>query len=609
MCLRSGLNHHDGARRRCVLRSLMLAAVLPLASFSAAQQSGDDQQEISSKDYQPTFQLQAERNLVLIHAVVRDSKGAPVSDLTKDDFQIFDRGKAQAITEFSVEKPGETAAAPAANSSAQTQTGAGGETAAGPVPHLRFLALYFDDLHTDLEGLQRVRDAADHYLAASLTSDDRVGLFTASGEGQLDFTDNRAALHQALFALRPHPARDPGKTCGDITPYQAYLIFMQQTGAPITSEGMPDPLTIATQEIVITCMGQGDPGDAAGASAVSNVARQLALTQAIEEQTFDESQSRQALRGVDAVIRSMSILPGQRAVVVVSSGFLTLTLKYDLDQLVERALRAKVTLNALDARGLYTDTTIPDTRATATAELPAELLWQKERLLQPGAALESEVLAAMASDTGGVFFENNNDFTAGLRQTATFPEVYYVLGFSPQNLKFDGTFHALKVRLIAKPAFTLQARRGYYAPSNPEDPAARAKEDIKEALFSENQIMDLPVDVRTQFFVKSVASAQLDVLAHLDVHQVHFRKQQDRSIDNLTCTTALFDREGHLVMVLEKVVDLNLRDATLADLLRSGMTLRTRFDVKSGTYMVRTVVRDSATGRMSSLSSTVAIPD
>ena len=56
--------------------------------------------------------------------------------------------------------------------------------------------------------------------------------------------------------------------------------------------------------------------------------------------------------------------------------------------------------------------------------------------------------------------------------------------------------------------------------------------------------------------------------------------------------------------VLEKVVDLILRDATLASFLRSGMTLRTRFDVKSGTYTVRTVVRDSATGRMSSLSQT-----
>jgi len=600
----ASIRYRAGSVRPIALYCLA-AALLPLPSSLALAQGGAADQEVSSRDYQPEFQLQAQRNLVLVHVVVRDGRGATVSDLTKDDFEVFDRGKLQPITEFSVEKPYEPSAAPAPNASAPEQPG----TATAALPHLRFLAFYFDDLHTDAEGLGRVRDAADHYLAASLPSDDRVGLFTSSGEGQLDFTDNRAALHQALLALRPHPVKDPGKTCADITPYQAYLIFVQQTGNPIPSDALPDPLAIATQEILFSCLGGGDPGDAASSSATAHMAGQLAVTQAIETHNFDEQESRETLRGVDAVIRRMTILPGQRSVVVVSSGFLTLTLKYDLDQLVERALRAKVTLNALDARGLYTDPSIADTRTSATAGLPAELLWNKERLLKPAAVFNSEALAAMASDTGGVFFENNNDFAAGLRETATFPEAYYVLGFSPQNLKFDGTFHALKVRLVAKPALTLQARRGYYAPPNPEDPAVRAKEDVKEALFSENQILDLPVEVRTQFFVKGASSAQLDVLAHLDVHQIHFRKQQDRSVDNLTCTTALFDREGHLVTVLEKVVDLNLRDATLASLLRSGMTLRTRFDVKSGTYLVRTVVRDSANGRMASLSSTVQIPD
>lgn len=601
----SSLKHRACFVFRLGLHCLSVAAFLRVAASPVLAQSGGVAQEVSSRDYHPEFELQAERNLVLVRVVVRDGKGVPVSNLTKNDFEVFDRGRLQPITEFSVEKPAEPGEASTPNPSASGQPAA----ATAALPHLRFLALYFDDLHTDAEGLERVRNAADHYLGASTLADDRVGLFTSSGEGQLDFTDNRAALHRALFALRPHPVKDPGKTCADITPYQAYLIFVQQTGNPIPADALPDPLAIATQEIQISCLGQPDPNDPGGTAAMAHMANQLAVTQAIEEHNFDEQESRETLRGVDAVIRRMSILPGQRSVVVVSSGFLTLTLKYDLDQLVERALRANVTLNALDARGLYTDTAIADTRTSATAELPADLLWNKERLLKPAAVLDSEAQATMASDTGGVFFENNNDFVAGLRETATFPEAYYVLGFSPQNLKFDGTFHALKVRLIAKPALTLQARRGYYAPPNPEDPAVRAKEDIREALFSENQIMDLPVEVRTQFFVKSASSAQLDVLAHLDVHQVHFRKQPDRSVDNLTCTTALFDREGHLVTVLEKVVDLNLRDATLASLLRSGMTLRTRFDVKSGTYLVRTVVRDSASGRLSSLSSTVQIPD
>jgi VWFA-related protein len=606
MWLSSFARHRASLAWQCGLCAAIMPAFLAGMSLATPAQNGSSQQEVSSRDVQPSFQLESERNLVLVHVVVRDGKGMPVSDLSKDDFQVFDRGKLQTVTEFSVETPG---AAPAANPKAATQPGAGQEATSAPAPLLRFLGLYFDDLHTPVEGLERVRDAADRYIAASLTGGDRVGLFTASGEHQVDFTDNRAALHQALFELRPRPVEGSGKTCVDITPYQAYLIFEHQEPAPIQSEAIPDPLGVATQEVEATCLGRQDPGDAAASATIAQMAQQMALTEAIEKHDNLESEARQTLRGVEAVVRRMTILPGQRSLVVLSSGFLTLTLKYELDQLVEHALRANVTLNALDARGLYSDPMIPDARVSATAELPAELLWKKEQLMKPGLILETEGLATLAAETGGVFVKNTNDFEAGLRETATFPDSYYVLGFSPQNLKFDGTFHALKVRLIAKPSVTLQARRGYYAPQNPEDPAAREKEEIKEALFSENETMELPLEVRTQFFVRSASSAQLDVLSHLDVHQVHFRKQQDRNVDNVTCTTALFDRDGHLVTVLEKVVDLNLRDATLASFLRSGMTLRTRFDVKSGTYLVRTVVRDSATGRISSLSRTVEIPD
>jgi VWFA-related protein len=238
MWLSSFARHRASLAWQCGLCAAIMPAFLAGMSLATPAQNGSSQQEVSSRDVQPSFQLESERNLVLVHVVVRDGKGMPVSDLSKDDFQVFDRGKLQTVTEFSVETPG---AAPAANPKAATQPGAGQEATSAPAPLLRFLGLYFDDLHTPVEGLERVRDAADRYIAASLTGGDRVGLFTASGEHQVDFTDNRAALHQALFELRPRPVEGSGKTCVDITPYQAYLIFEHQEPAPIQSEAIPDP--------------------------------------------------------------------------------------------------------------------------------------------------------------------------------------------------------------------------------------------------------------------------------------------------------------------------------------------------------------------------------
>ena len=46
--------------------------------------------------------------------------------------------------------------------------------------------------------------------------------------------------------------------------------------------------------------------------------------------------------------------------VIVSGGFLTETLHFELSQITDRALRAGVIINAMDARGLYTDPTVSD---------------------------------------------------------------------------------------------------------------------------------------------------------------------------------------------------------------------------------------------------------
>ena len=79
----------------------------------------------------------------------------------------------------------------------------------------------------------------------------------------------------------------------------------------------------------------------------------------------------------------------------------------------------------------------------------------------------------LADATGGRYFHNNNDLKAGFAQVAAAPEFVYVLGFSPQNLKLDGAYHALKVTLKMSHGLDLQARRGYYAPKHLPDPGRR----------------------------------------------------------------------------------------------------------------------------------------
>jgi len=188
------------------------------------------------------------------------------------------------------------------------------------------------------------------------------------------------------------------------------------------------------------------------------------------------------------------------------------------------------------------------------------------------------------------------------------PDVAYVLAFSPQNLKFDGSFHSLKVTLIKPKGLTVQARRGYYAPKRPADSSAQAKEEIEQALFSKDEVNELPLTIQTQFFKLNELDAQLSVLTHVDLHLLRFRKEGERNLNNLTLVTAVFDRDGKLVTGKQKTVDFRLRDQTLEQLLRSGITVKISFDIKAGTYLVRQVVRDTEGGQLAGLNRTVEIP-
>ncbi len=563
-------------------------------------------QEISSNDVEPTFKLQAERNLVLVRVVVRDAKGAAVDNLRKEDFQLFDHGKLQTISQFSMEKPVLKAPEPLPPKSAE-KTGEereeADETSVPISTARRFVALYFDDVNTPLENLTRARDAADHFLTKSVQAGDRVALFTSSGQKQVDFTDDLAQLHQALFELHPRPIMGEDRSCGTIPPYEAYLIVNNQDATATA---------IAVEEIRNCNPCPSVPAQVGGVQiqtdACTSIAQRMAQSEAMESLKKTEMQSTAALRGIQSIVRVLTSLPGQRSMVIVSGGFLTETLRYELNQLSDLALRSGVIINALDARGLYVDSTLDASQATIAVTQRGDMIAQKHTMLMVSARLEAEGMRTLALDTGGIFFENSNDLEAGFRKTAGVPETFYILAFSPQNLKVDGAFHPLQVKLVSHNGLAVQARRGYYAPKKLTDPTAQEKEDIQEAVFSQDETHELPIDVHTQFFMKTESDAQIAVLTRLDLHPLHFRKEEKLNLDTLTFVTVVFDRDGHVVSGHQRSLELRLQDNALEKYLQTGITVRINFDVKPGTYLVRAIVRDAESGQISGLNRTVEIP-
>ncbi|MGB7848458.1 MAG: VWA domain-containing protein [Candidatus Acidiferrum sp.] len=559
-----------------------------------AKTATETKPEVSSKDTGTTFKLRV--NLVQVRVVVRDRKGNLVEGLKREDFQLYDQGKLQTVSTFGVETPKsrQERAEAAAKTQQETSEESGTEKVALPE---RFVALVFDDIHLNMTDAMFVRKSAKA-LVESMTATDRMGLFGTSEQLKREFTSDKGELEQALQGVVPRPKM--GKinevtNCPDVTHYMADQSI---------NKNDQTVLAVVTEE-TLQCQFQGDTRQlqAAGMMAQSALQQELIAGDTDNEFTY---------RALEDVMRRLAAMPGERILVLASPGFLLSTQFLDEMGIIDRANRSSIVINTVDARGLYTpdvlgDIASPQTTTYRTAGYKTTYRVQEQ-------SENAYVLADFSNGTGGTFFHNSNDLEGGLKRAAAAPEVSYILGFSPQNQKMDGRYHSIKVSMVKrdkekdKEKYDIQARRGYYAPKKVNDPQEEAKQEIAEAVFSQDEIHELPLDLQTQYFKTGDVGVHLSVVSRIDLKGIHFRKADGRNFDNLTVATVIFDENGNYITGGEKVLEMRLLDTTYDRMSRTGLTMKSSFDVKPGKYLVRQVIRDSEGAQMAARNGAVVIP-
>ena len=560
-------------------------------------------------------------NLVPIRVVVHDGNGHAVANLHKEDFQVKQDGKVQFITHFSLETPASAASQVArgeaiplppdstsysisgsAPEAAAAGKAAGGANAGSKVAlPTRFVALLFDDSHLDVGDLSRAKIAALKFIDTSVKPSERLAIFNISGRSQVDFTDDHDKIRDAIKRLIPNPVGDPATQhdCLQITYYQADLIWNRHD---------QQALDAATEDALACTPSVPSPDPQAESQAQATQAASLVASTVPAVLQAGEINTQYSVRRLEEVVRRVSALPGQRSIVLISPGFLTSTYEYEVSQVIDKANRSNVFINTLDARGLYTvdadgdiSQPAPVRANAATAAMSVQYRLDEQRE-------QSVVLSDLADSTGGFYFRNNNDLDAGFRTTAAEPEVSYLLAIVPDNLKNDGKFHTLSVKVLTKEKYTVQARRGFFAPKRGQTPEEMAKQDIEDALFSQEEQEGFPIQLHLQYYKVDEMNAKLSVLAHVDLTKLHFEKSEGRNWDDLTVVAGLFDRNGNFISGEQKTLEMRLKDTTLERLDQTGVTLKTNFDVKPGGYMVRLVVRDSKAAQLSARNGVVEIP-
>jgi VWFA-related protein len=606
------------------MKTRVLAAII-LSALALRPQNlpAQNQSEISSEETPVTFSSRV--NLVSVPVVVRDREGRAVGNLTKEDFQLFDKGKLQVITKFSMDKS-EPAPVTPAPASAQRE---GPERTAAPAPSQsalpdRYVAYLVDDIHLTHGDLLNARQALNRHLDEALDRSSRAAIFTTSGIMLSNFTDDRAKLHKAVNAIQPWTGGpDPHQDCPPVTYYVAdvltnqrlyfsgYLFTDQQI---LTMAGSDDLLgAVIAEAQQCSSLPLGPPPQAGtpppqqpGAPPPPPSPGMIQIRATIRQTlSYGDRETDLAFGALNDVIRKIIAMPGTRSFVLVSPGFLVNT-DHRLAEadVLERAIRAKVNVNTIDIRGLYTGDP-GDADAIRYSSPMSGILRQAD---VSAASQADDVLEELADGTGGKFFHNDNDLKGGLDQLAARPEYLYVLGFSPQDLKPDGSFHALKVTVRNVPGAVLQVRHGYWAPRQARDAAEEARADISDAVFSRDEISEIPVDLQTEYFKPSDDKAEVTVVAHIRTDGLHFRKADERNNDQVTVVSGLFDSNGNFVKGIQRVITLHLRDQSLASLESTGIVVKEAFDVAPGRYVVRLVVRDAQGQTMAARNGGVEIP-
>jgi VWFA-related protein len=384
--------------------------------------------------------ISVQTNLVLVRVVVRDSHGGAVSGLAQSDFQIFDNGKPQEIAYFSAENAAAESSAAAAPVAAQPAT------AVAPGSSQRFTALFFDDYHLEFADLAHTRKAAQGFVTKALSDGDRVGIFTPSGTVELDFTTDTDKLQKALDQLR---ITRSGVTmeCPNLTPYHAQRFL----------DNEPEAVGAAIN-MTAQCICGGPPSSCPPGTNLMVIAQTAARSVLSQSDMLAES----TLGALQNLVRHMSGLPGEHRIALISNGFENQTHGDRLDQIIDGAIRSNVIISAMTGYGLKAYVPFGDAGQSTMQGSEADLA-------KAGDDSAAEVMQAAAEGTGGIFVHDTNDYDGAVARVGGAAETSYVIGFAPQDVKFDGSFHRIKAAVTGHSNLSVEARRGYYA-TKPAEP-------------------------------------------------------------------------------------------------------------------------------------------
>jgi VWFA-related protein len=415
---------------------------------------------------QPAVTFKAEVDYVDVDTIVTDDQGRFVSDLTRQDFEIFEDGKPQKIELFSyVDLPVRTSrrddgfmlSGRAIVNDVKTNQ----QSLAG-----RLYVFVLDDLNTSLFRTGTVRQNARRFIEGHLSPNDVAAVVYTSGrtDASQEFTSDPGLLLAAVDKFIGRKLRS--STLDKIDTFYRQQELKSLAASSQDANAGPGP---------------GNTSPLSPGSSTDPTINPYTRGDGYPDRTFDSEdlerghRALQVLSELKNLAEFMGNVHGRRkALLLFSEG-----IDYPMDDIfgaqnatdvmhatqeaITAAARGNVSIFGIDPRGLVgisADTIVldspgaPNDPAAAAANLSA--VGAEIRLSQ-------DSLRSLSEETGGFALVGVNNAAPAFDRIVRANSTYYVLGYYPPSHPRDGRFHKITVR-VKRPGLNVIARQGYASP-------------------------------------------------------------------------------------------------------------------------------------------------
>ncbi|MFZ0520393.1 MAG: VWA domain-containing protein [Candidatus Acidiferrales bacterium] len=255
---------------------------------------------------------------------------------------------------------------------------------------------------------------------------------------------------------------------------------------------------------------------------------------------------------------------------------------------------AQVAVYPVDARGLESETIFsaaenPQFRPDAPS--PSRNLSTQLNRERNARMLTQDTMDLLAQGTGGKTCKNTNNLSDCVQAALTDSSSYYELAYSPQNIKWDGSFHAISVK-TTRPGVKLAYRRGYFA-REAEDLANQSNEKRLQ-----QTCMDFLPSTAIAITAQAVQPTKSDSIRYLmsvAPSALNFAADGPSHKLNAEMVACVYRAKGNSFQFFSRDLTQNFSDAAYQGLQASGLHGYVEVP-KGGARRVRIAVLDTETG-------------